>query len=126
MTAENIKTTLADYGVEVEVGETHPGPTVTMYGLIPGWIRRQKQVTVTDDDGRPVLNEQGKRTTKRVETRTRVKVEAIASREKDLSLALRTPSIRIETPAPGQVAGGNRDPKPQPVARDPARRDGGP
>ena len=52
-TAENIKTTLADYGVEVELGETHPGPTVTMYGLVPGWIRRHKQVTVTDDDGRP-------------------------------------------------------------------------
>lgn len=113
-TAENIKTTLADYGVEVEVGETHPGPTVTMYGLIPGWIRRHKQVTVTDDEGRPVLNEQGKRTTKRVETRTRVKVEAIASREKDLSLALRTPSIRIETPALGKSLVGIEIPNPNP------------
>jgi DNA segregation ATPase FtsK/SpoIIIE-like protein len=113
-TAQNIKTTLADYGVEVEVGETHPGPTVTMYGLIPGWIRRHKQVTVTDDDGRPVLNGQGKRTTKRVETRTRVKVEAIASREKDLSLALRTPSIRIETPALGKSLVGIEIPNPNP------------
>ena len=113
-TAENIKSTLADYGVEVEVGETHPGPTVTMYGLIPGWIRRQKQVTVTDDDGRPVLNEQGKRITKRQETRTRVKVEAIASREKDLSLALRTPSIRIETPALGKSLVGIEIPNPSP------------
>lgn len=113
-TAENIKTTLADYGVEVDVGETHPGPTVTMYGLIPGWIRRHKQVTVTDDEGRPVLNEQGKRTTKRVETRTRVKVEAIASREKDLSLALRTPSIRIETPALGKSLVGIEIPNPNP------------
>ena len=113
-TAENIKTTLADYGVEVELGETHPGPTVTMYGLAPGWIRRHKQVTVTDDDGRPVLNEQGKRITKRVETRTRVKVEAIASREKDLSLALRTPSIRIETPALGKSLVGIEVPNPNP------------
>ena len=113
-TAENIKTTLGDYGVEVEVGETHPGPTVTMYGLVPGWIRRQKQVTVTDDDGRPVLNPQGKRITKRVETRTRVKVEAIASREKDLSLALRTPSIRIETPALGKSLVGIEVPNPSP------------
>ena len=101
-TAKKIKTTLGDYGVEVEIGETHPGPTVTMYGLVPGWVRRDKQVTVTDEDGRPKLNPQGKRMTKRVETRTRVKVEAIASREKDLSLALRTPSIRIETPALGK------------------------
>ena len=113
-TAENIKTTLGDYGVEVEIGETHPGPTVTMYGLIPGWIRRHKQVTVTDDDGRPVLNQQGKRITKRVETRTRVKVEAIASREKDLSLALRTPSIRIETPAMGKSLVGIEIPNPSP------------
>ena len=113
-TAENIKTTLADYGVEVELGETHPGPTVTMYGLAPGWVRRHKQVTVTDDDGRPVLNEQGKRITKRVETRTRVKVEAIASREKDLSLALRTPSIRIETPALGKALVGIEVPNPNP------------
>ena len=113
-TAENIRTTLADYGVEVELGETHPGPTVTMYGLAPGWIRRHKQVTVTDDDGRPVLNEQGKRITKRVETRTRVKVEAIASREKDLSLALRTPSIRIETPALGKSLVGIEVPNPNP------------
>ena len=113
-TAQNIKSTLADYGVEVEIGETHPGPTVTMYGLVPGWIRRQKQVTVTDDDGRPVLNEQGKRITKRVETRTRVKVEAIASREKDLSLALRTPSIRIETPALGKSLVGIEIPNPNP------------
>ena len=113
-TAENIKTTLADYGVEVEIGETHPGPTVTMYGLSPGWVRRHKQVTVTDDDGRPVLNQQGKRITKRVETRTRVKVEAIASREKDLSLALRTPSIRIETPALGKALVGIEVPNPNP------------
>ena len=113
-TAENIKTTLGDYGVEVEVGETHPGPAVTMYGLKPGWIRRQKQVTVTDDDGRPMLNPQGKRITKRVETRTRVKVEAIASREKDLSLALRTPSIRIETPVLGKSLVGIEVPNPSP------------
>ncbi len=113
-TAENIKTTLGDYGVEVEVGETHPGPAVTMYGLKPGWVRRQKQVTVTDDDGRPMLNPQGKRITKRVETRTRVKVEAIASREKDLSLALRTPSIRIETPVLGKSLVGIEVPNPSP------------
>ena len=113
-TAETIKTTLGDYGVEVEIGETHPGPTVTMYGLVPGWIRRHKQVKVTDEEGRPKLNESGKPMTSRVETKTRVKVDAITSREKDLALALRTSSIRIETPVLGKSLVGVEVPNPNP------------
>ena len=48
-TGETIKRTLGEYGVEVEIGQIQPGPTVTMYGLIPGWVRRYKQVKITDD-----------------------------------------------------------------------------
>ncbi len=113
-TAETIKTTLGDYGVEVEVEETHPGPTVTMYGLVPGWVRRYKQVKATDEAGRPKLNEAGKPIVSRVETKTRVKVDAITSREKDLSLALRTSSIRIETPVMGKSLVGVEVPNPNP------------
>ena len=101
-TADSIKRTLAEYGIEVEIGQVSPGPTVTMYGLIPGWVRRYKQVKKTDDMGRPVLDESGKQVVTRVEQKTRVKVDSIISREKDLSLALKTPSIRIETPGMGQ------------------------
>ena len=49
-----------------------------------------------DDAGKPV--------SARAETKTRVKVDSIMSREKDLGLALKTPSIRIETPVMGEGA----------------------
>lgn len=113
-TAGVIEQTLGDYGVEVEIGETRPGPTVTMYGLVPGWIRRQKQIKATDDQGNPKLDDSGKAITSRVEMKTRVKVDAIMSREKDLALALRTHSIRIETPAMGKSLVGIEVPNPNP------------
>ena len=114
-TARTIRETLGHYGVEVEVEDAQPGPTVTMYGLVPGWIRRQKQVNVTDADGRPKLDDKGKQMRTRVETKTRVKVDAITAREKDLSLALRTPSIRIETPVMGKSLVGVEVPNPNPA-----------
>ena len=113
-TGETIQRTLGEYGVEVEIGQIQPGPTVTMYGLIPGWVRRYKQVKVTDDAGRPKLNNQGKPVTARAETKTRVKVDSIMSREKDLGLALKTPSIRIETPVMGEALVGIEVPNPTP------------
>jgi S-DNA-T family DNA segregation ATPase FtsK/SpoIIIE len=113
-TAETIRQTLAEYGVEVEIGQVRPGPTVTMYGLIPGWVRRNKQVRETDEEGRPKLDGSGKPIVKRVETKTRVKVDNILSREKDLALALKTPSIRIETPAMGKSMLGIEVPNPHP------------
>ena len=113
-TAETIQRTLAQYGVEVDIGQISPGPTVTMYGLVPGWVRRYRQEKQTDEDGRPVLDQLGKPVTTRVETKTRVKVDAILSREKDLALALKTPSIRIETPAMGQSLVGLEVPNPNP------------
>ena len=114
-TARTIRETLGHYGVEVEVEDARPGPTVTMYGLVPGWIRRQKQVNVTDADGRPKLDDNGRQMRTRVETKTRVKVDAITAREKDLSLALRTPSIRIETPVMGKSLVGVEVPNPNPA-----------
>ena len=113
-TAETIRRTLAEYSVDVEIGQVRPGPTVTMYGLTPGWIRKYKQVKVTDEDGNPKLNEEGKPIISRVETKTRVKVDSILSREKDLALALGTHSIRIETPAMGQSLVGIEVPNPSP------------
>jgi S-DNA-T family DNA segregation ATPase FtsK/SpoIIIE len=113
-TAETIRRTLNDYGVEVEIGLVKPGPTVTMYGLIPGWIRRHKQVKVTDEHGVPSLDESGKTVVSRVETKTRVKVDSIMSREKDLALALKTRSIRIDTPVMGESLVGIEVPNPSP------------
>ncbi len=100
-TSEKIQRTLGDYGVEIGVKMTQPGPAVTMYGLEPGWVRRYKQENATDDRGKPLLNEAGRPIKRPVESKTRVKVDAIFQREKDLALALRTPSIRIESPVMG-------------------------
>ena len=114
-TSETVSRTLAEYSVEVEVGEIKPGPTVTMYGLVPGWVRRYKQVKVTDEQGKPKVDESGKPVVTKVETKTRVKVDSILSREKDLALALGTPSIRIETPAMGKSLVGIEVPNPTPT-----------
>ena len=114
-TAETIRRTLGQYGVEVEIGQVSPGPTVTMYGLIPGWVRRHKQVKEMDDKGQVVLDSSGKPLLRRVESKMRVKVDSILSREKDLALALKTPSIRIETPAMGQSLVGIEVPNPNPI-----------
>ena len=113
-TAETITQTLGEYGVEVEVGHVRPGPTVTMYGLVPGWIRRTRVVKPVDKDGLPLRDESGRQITKREEQKTRVKVDSILAREKDLALALRTPSIRIETPAMGKSLVGIEVPNPNP------------
>ena len=113
-TAEAITDTLGEYGVEVEVGHVRPGPTVTMYGLVPGWVRRQKIHRQVDKEGSPVRDDSGKQITKRVEEKTRVKVDTILAREKDLALALKTPAIRIETPAMGKSLVGIEVPNPTP------------
>ena len=113
-TAETITQTLGEYGVEVEIGHVRPGPTVTMYGLVPGWIRRSRNVKQLDKDGIPLRDESGRQITRREEQKTRVKVDSILAREKDLALALRTPSIRIETPAMGKSLVGIEVPNPNP------------
>ena len=113
-TAEAITNTLGEYGVEVEIGQVRPGPTVTMYGLVPGWVRRQKIHRQVDKEGNPVRDDSGRQITKRVEEKTRVKVDTILAREKDLALALKTPAIRIETPAMGRSLVGIEVPNPTP------------
>ena len=113
-TANAIKATLADYGVEVEIGQAKPGPAVTMYGLTPGWVRKYRQVRERNQDGTPKLDERGKQIVTREETKTRVKVDSILHREKDLALSLKTPSIRIETPVMGQALLGIEVPNPNP------------
>ena len=113
-TSDIITQTLADYNVEVEVGHVRPGPTVTMYGLVPGWVRKNRRVPQTDSEGRPVLNKNGRPASKLVEEKTRVKVSAILQREADLALALKTPSLRIETPAMGRSLVGIEVPNPNP------------
>lgn len=113
-TANAITRTLGEYGIEVGVKHIRPGPTVTMYGLTPGWVRRNKTVKQFDANGMPMKDEKGRLVTKQIEEKTRVKVDSILAREKDLSLALKTPSIRLETPAMGKSLIGIEVPNPNP------------
>ena len=101
-TSHTIKKTFAEYRVEIGVEKVRPGPTVTMYGIEPGWVRKSKRVRVKDKNGKPKLDEKGKPIIIQREDKTRVSVDNILRREKDLSLALKTPSLRIETPVMGE------------------------
>ena len=101
-TADIIKNTFADYKIEIEVEKVRPGPTVTMYGIQPGWVRKVKRVKSRDQDGNLEIDTNGKPVMVQQEEKTRVSVDNILRREKDLSLALKTPSLRIETPVMGE------------------------
>ena len=111
-TSETIKNTFAEYKVEVEVEKVRPGPTVTMYGIQPGWVRKVKRVRSRDENGTPEVDREGKPLMVQQEEKTRVSVDNILRREKDLSLALKTPSLRIETPAMGESLLGIEVPNP--------------
>ena len=92
--ARLIEEALASYGVEAKVVQVNIGPTVTQFGVEPGWDRKYKEVR---EKGRNGSYET------RVEevSRTRVRVERITSLSNDLALALAASSIRFEAPVPG-------------------------
>ncbi|MCX7912553.1 MAG: DNA translocase FtsK, partial [Dehalococcoidales bacterium] len=94
--ARLIEETLASFGVEAKVVQINAGPTVTQFGVEPGWDRKYKEVKEKDKDGKVHV---------RLEevSRTRVKVERISSLANDLALALAAPTIRIEAPVPGKT-----------------------
>lgn len=77
-----IKETLSQFGIPVEVVEVNSGPTITQFGLKPGFIERR------GNDG----------TTKS----RKVSVNRIAALQHDLELALAAAPIRIEAPVPGK------------------------
>jgi S-DNA-T family DNA segregation ATPase FtsK/SpoIIIE len=114
-TAHLIETTLGDYGIEVRVSEVKPGPVVTMFGLVPGWVRRSRDVKERTLEGSPVVDERGRSVVRRIEDKARVKVDSIVAREKDLALALAAPSLRIEAPIPGASLVGIEVPNPRPA-----------
>ena len=114
ITSDIIKNTFAEYRIEIEVEKVRPGPTVTMYGIEPGWVRKYKRIRVKDENGNPKLDSKGKQIVAQQEEKTRVSVDNILRREKDLSLALKTPSLRIETPVMGESLLGIEVPNPSP------------
>ena len=97
--AERIERTLGEHGLEVSVESIRPGPRVILFSLAPGWVRRYGN---SKEDSEPPRE------------RGRVKVDSIMAREKDLALALKTPSIRLLAPVPGERAVGIEVPNPKP------------
>ena len=77
-TARKIETTLASLGVPSEVVDIEVGPTVTRFGVVPGYVERGGE-------------------------KRRVPVARIAQLKHDLALALAAPTIRIEAPIPGRA-----------------------
>jgi DNA segregation ATPase FtsK/SpoIIIE, S-DNA-T family len=101
--ARLIVDTLASFGVDSEVVQINEGPTVTQFGVEPGWEIKTRTIQERDSAGRPVFDRNGHPKVKTEEvSRTRVRVNQITSLANDLALALATPSIRIEAPVPGQ------------------------
>ena len=79
-----IEKTLEQFGVPGKVTEVRPGPTVTQFGVSPGYIDRGV-------DG---------------EDKRKVRVSQIASLGDDLALALAARSLRVEAPVPGRAVVG--------------------
>lgn len=92
-TGQLVVETLAQHGIDVSVDTVRSGPTVTMYGLKPGWQGRM-------DDPAAIK---------------RVRVDTILAREKDLALALKSPSLRFEAPVPGEAVVGIEVPNQRPA-----------
>ncbi len=93
--AKLIEDALVSYGVEAKVVQINAGPTVTQFGVEPGWDRKFKEVKERDRDGNVEVRLQEV-------SKTRVKVDRITSLANDMALALAAPSIRMEAPVPGK------------------------
>ncbi len=102
--AQLIVDTLASFGVDASVVEINEGPTVTQFGVEPGWEVRHKDMPLRDETGKALLGPDGRPRTERVEVgRTRVRVNKITALQNDVALALAAPSLRIEAPVPGRA-----------------------
>ena len=77
-----IEETLAGFGIPARVVEVNRGPTVTQFGVEPGYIEKK------GPDGRL--------------KRMKVRVSRIKSLANDLALALSASPVRIEAPVPGR------------------------
>ncbi|NQT73940.1 MAG: hypothetical protein HQ553_14425 [Chloroflexi bacterium] len=95
-----IEDALGSYGVEVRVQQINPGPSVTQFGVEPGWVRKHKKIIDKDQNGKHILGKDGNPKFHMEEvSKTRVKVDRIKAFEDDLALALDVSNIRIEYPA---------------------------
>ncbi len=77
-----IEQTLQDFGIPASVTEIRRGPTVTQFGVEPGYLER------TDPEGEIQLK--------------KIRIGQIAALQKDLALALAVTRLRIQAPIPGR------------------------
>ena len=97
--ARLIEDTLERCGVDVRVLQINPGPSVTQFGVEPGWVRKHKKIIDKDQNGKHILDKDGNPKFHMEEvSKTRVKVDRIKAFEDDLALALDVSNIRIEYP----------------------------
>jgi S-DNA-T family DNA segregation ATPase FtsK/SpoIIIE len=102
--AQLIVDALSSFGVDATVVEINEGPTVTQFGVEPGWEVKHRDVPLKSEDGRTLIGGDGRARTQRVEMgRTRVRVNRITALQNDLALALAAPTLRIEAPVPGRA-----------------------
>ncbi len=95
--------TLASFGVDASVVEINEGPTITQFGVEPGWEIKYKDEILKDPAGKSLLGENGRPRKERIETgRTKVRINKITALQNDLALALAAPTLRIEAPVPGR------------------------
>ena len=78
-----IEETLSQFGLPVEVAEVRVGPTVTQFGVKPGFVERP------GGGGR--------------RRRHKVRVSQISALANDLALALAASRLRVEAPVPGRA-----------------------
>ena len=91
-TSKRVVESLSQFAIDVSVDQVRQGPTVTMYGLSPGWKGRSEE-----------------------STGQRVRVDTILNREKDIALALASPNLRFEAPVPGESVVGIEVPNSHPT-----------
>ncbi|HAV77706.1 MAG TPA: DNA translocase FtsK [Anaerolineae bacterium] len=82
-TAGMIEKTLAEFGISATVIGFRVGPTVTQFAVQPGFMKRAG-------------------TSEEEDKQIKVRVNQIASLQKDLTLALSAERLRIEAPVPGK------------------------
>tara|TARA_Y100001970_G_scaffold268829_1_gene360545 strand:+ start:4136 stop:6571 length:2436 start_codon:yes stop_codon:yes gene_type:complete len=95
--------TLSSFGVDAKVVEINEGPTVTQFGVEPGWDIKEKITPKLKEDGTQITDKNGNPEFEtEILSKTRIRVNRITALQNDLALALATPSLRIEAPVPGK------------------------
>jgi len=99
--ARKIEEALKSYGVTGKVVQINAGPTVTQFGVEPGWDIKTREVREKDKDGNVTTH------TEEV-SRTRVKVDRITSLGNDLALALAARRSGLKRRYPARRSSGSK------------------